>query len=114
MCGQSCFRLPRRYSAGLSTGNRSSLWTLISLLAVLALATLTGCENPLTGIFSREPEVFIPAGKCAEIRKPVDIKVITHDKEGRPVKGYFRAYPGANVGPGIPSYAFPAKESEIK
>ncbi len=114
MCQLSFSQLPDGYSRGSSTVSRSSLWKLISLLAVLALATLTGCENPLTGIFSRTPEVFIPAGKCAEIRKPIDVPVIIHDKDGKPIKAFYRAYAGTNIGPGIPSYAFPKKESEIK
>lgn len=72
---------------------------------VLGSLMATGCSNPLSGLFSRVPDVYIPQGKCAEIRKPIAIPVWTHDKEGKPVKGVYRAYAGSNVGPGVPSSA---------
>jgi hypothetical protein len=93
----------------------SSRWKLASLLLALVLVTLTGCENPLPSFFARTPEVYIPAGKCAEVRKPIRVPVWTHDQDGKPVKAVYAAYAGSNVGPGVPSSSLPpAKESAIK
>ena len=99
----------------------SSQLKLISLLLVLALVTLTGCNgNPLHDIFSRTPDLYIPAGKCAELREPIVVKTWSHDKDGKPVKGHYHAYAGSNIGPGVPSVnvvqppAPVVKESAVK
>lgn len=95
-------------SGGLSTASRFRQLKLTSLLLVLACLTLTGCNaNPLHDLFSRSPDLHIPAGKCAEIRKPVTIYTWSHDKDGNAVKSHYHAYAGGNVGPGVPA-------SEIK
>ena len=87
-------------------------WKRISLLLALACLILTGCENPLHGITDRTPDLYLPAGKCAEIRKPVTVYTWSHDKDGNPVKSHYHAYAGANIGPGVPSVATP--KSEVK
>jgi len=110
MCLPSLCRSPSGSLGGSSTENQSSPLKRTSLLLALAcliVIVLSGCENPLTGIFSRQPEVHIPAGKCAEVRRPIKVAVWTHDKDGKPIKGYYMAYAGSNVGPGVPT-------SEIK
>lgn len=98
-------------SSFFSAERKSRLLKLVVILSALACLIATGCSNPLSGIFCRTPEVYIPAGKCAEVRKPVKVPVWTHDKDGKPVKGYYNAYAGSNVGPGVPSSAQPPKES---
>ena len=90
---------------------------LTSLATALALLTLTGCENPLEGIFSKTPEVYIPAGKCMEIRSGCKIPGWKTGADGKAEKVFYRAYPGCNVGPGVPSVGViqpVAKESAVK
>ena len=98
-----------------SVGGLSLRWKLTSLLLVLACLILTGCSNPLHGFLDRTPDLYVPAGKCAEIRKPVTVYTWSHDEKGQPVKSHYHAYAGSNIGPGIPSSAVPpGKESAVK
>jgi hypothetical protein len=96
--------------ASFAIGSLYLLLKPISLLMVLACLMLTGCENPVHDLFSKTPDLYIPAGKCAEVRKPVTIYTWSHDKDGNPVRSHYHAYPGCNVAPGAPTL----KVSEIK
>lgn len=87
---------------------------LTSLLMALALLTVTGCSNPLHNILGRTPDLYIPAGKCAEIRKPVTVFTWNTDEKGNKVKSHYHAYAGSNIGPGVPSSSIPPKESTVK
>ena len=98
------------FSACFSTGNRSRL--LMRLIPILFLLGLTGC-SPFGSLFSREPEIHVPQGKCAELRAPVRLAVWSHDKDGNPVKGYVKAYAGYLVAPATPT-APEFKTSEVK
>lgn len=115
MCPHSFSVSSNGSSNSSSGGNLCLRWKLTSLLLALACLILTGCENPLHGIVDRTPDLYVPAGKCAEIRKPVTVYTWSRDEKGNPVKSHYHAYAGANVGPGVPSAAVPlVKESEIK
>lgn len=87
---------------------------LLALALLTGIAFSGGCSSPISGIFSRTPQIYIPAGKCAEIREPVWVKTWSKDKDGNPIKSKYLAYAGSNVGPGIPSSATPpVKESSV-
>jgi hypothetical protein len=76
--------------------------------------TVTGCENVLPNIFAKTPELYIPEGKCMEIREGCKIKGWRTGADGKPEKCFFRAYPRCNVGVPTTPKPVPAKESEIK
>ncbi len=116
MCQHSSSQSSNGFWHGLSKARSLSRpWLLINLAMALVLLIATGCENVFPSIFAKTPECYIPAGKCMEIREGVKIKGWQTGPDGKPVKCYYRAYPGCNVGPGVPSRTVPAlKESEVK
>ena len=103
------------YSDGSSVqASHSRQWLRLSLLTALACLMLIGCENVLPSIFAKTPELYIPEGKCMEIREGCKIKGWRTGADGKPEKCFFRAYPRCNVGVPTTPKPVPVKESEIK
>ena len=115
MCDQYSLAFCEVYGIGLSEPvSRRPRWLLLSLLTALVLMTATGCENILPSIFAKTPEIYIPEGKCMEIREGSKIKGWCDGPDGKKIKCFFRSYPRCNVGVPTTPKPVPVKESEIK
>lgn len=115
MCDQYSLAFCEAYGTGSwGPASRSLRLSPLSLLMVLVLLTMTGCENVLPSIFAKTPEIYIPEGKCMEIREGCKIKGWCDGPDGKKIKCFFRAYPRCNVGVPTTPKPVPAKESEIK